>query len=216
MLVLPHLLSARKVTAVHFQVEPCMRQDVHEFDQCDFVHPGEKARRRDPRIYHYQAISCPDYRKGVCKRGDACPYAHGVFELWMHPSKFRSHLCNAGANCKRPRCFFAHSIEELRVPFAPSLTTNKQALQPAMQCMVKPALPVHPINTPLDALMQTSNNNNNLIPSGMWHQELSDRGSPLTPNDLLGWGLLQPPPVPDLSAQLQDVLMQLLAMRASG
>ena len=179
------------------------------------MHPGEKARRRDPRIYNYQAISCPDYRKGVCKRGDACPYSHGVFELWMHPSKFRSHLCNAGANCKRPRCFFAHSIEELRTPTAPSsLTINKQAVHPAMQRFS--TLPSPPIGSPLDALTQSSNSSS-LLSSTMWRPELSSLGSPMTPNQLLGWNTPQQPlAAPDLSAQLQDVLLQLIAMRSSS
>ncbi len=61
-------------------------------------------------------IPCPDYRKGVCKRGDPCPWAHGVFECWLHPLKFRTLLCRDGAACHRRMCFFAHSTDELRAP----------------------------------------------------------------------------------------------------
>jgi len=25
--------------------------------------------------------------QGTCKRGDVCPFAHGVFESWLHPGK---------------------------------------------------------------------------------------------------------------------------------
>jgi hypothetical protein len=52
----------------------------------------------------------------TCPRGDTCPYAHNVFECWLHPSRYRTPLCNDGINCKRTVCFFAHTLEELRVP----------------------------------------------------------------------------------------------------
>lgn len=45
-----------------------------------------------------------------------CPYSHGVFECWLHPSRFHTQLCKDGANCQRPVCFFAHSLPELRAP----------------------------------------------------------------------------------------------------
>lgn len=54
--------------------------------------------------------------QGFCIRGDSCPYAHGVFECWLHPSRYRSQLCKDGVNCHRPVCFFAHSLPELRAP----------------------------------------------------------------------------------------------------
>lgn len=51
-----------------------------------------------------------------CTRGDACPYAHNVFEYWLHPTRYRTQLCNDGEKCSRKICFFAHTLEELRVP----------------------------------------------------------------------------------------------------
>lgn len=115
---------------------------------------------------------------GLCVRGDRCPYAHNVFEYWLHPTRhgsspipvnprqilharhvhsspslpmaqiscpphseplrcfrrifgkvcnallmvrrvprrYRSQLCNDGPKCRRKVCFFAHTIDELRVP----------------------------------------------------------------------------------------------------
>jgi hypothetical protein len=50
-----------------------------------------------------------------CPFGTACKYAHGHFELWLHPGRFRTKLCSLGGNCRRPVCFFAHSEAELRV-----------------------------------------------------------------------------------------------------
>jgi hypothetical protein len=52
----------------------------------------------------------------ACVRGDACPYAHNVFEYWLHPTRYRTQLCNDGEKCARKICFFAHSLEELRTP----------------------------------------------------------------------------------------------------
>lgn len=39
--------------------------------------------------------------QGSCKDGDTCPYAHGVFEVWLHPSRFRTELCKDGTSCTR-------------------------------------------------------------------------------------------------------------------
>ena len=40
--------------------------------------------------------------------------SHGVFETWLHPSRYRTKLCNDGLNCSRRVCFFAHNLLELR------------------------------------------------------------------------------------------------------
>ncbi|XP_057506699.1 zinc finger CCCH domain-containing protein 30-like [Actinidia eriantha] len=97
-----------------FKVRPCSRAYSHDWTECPFVHPGENARRRDPRKYHYSCVPCPDFRKGACRRGDMCEYAHGVFECWLHPAQYRTRLCKDGTNCNRRVCFFAHAPEELR------------------------------------------------------------------------------------------------------
>ena len=55
-------------------------------------------------------------QEGSCAFGDHCPYAHNVFEYWLHPTRYRTQLCNDGSNCRRKICFFAHSLDELRVP----------------------------------------------------------------------------------------------------
>ncbi|XP_040994590.1 zinc finger CCCH domain-containing protein 30-like [Juglans microcarpa x Juglans regia] len=97
-----------------FKVRPCSRAYSHDWTECPFVHPGENARRRDPRKYHYSCVPCPDFRKGACRRADMCEYAHGVFECWLHPAQYRTRLCKDGTSCNRRVCFFAHTAEELR------------------------------------------------------------------------------------------------------
>ncbi|KAM7262612.1 hypothetical protein ACFE04_000295 [Oxalis oulophora] len=97
-----------------FKVRPCSRAYSHDWTECPFVHPGENARRRDPRKFHYSCVPCPDFRKGACRRGDMCEYAHGVFECWLHPAQYRTRLCKDGTSCNRRVCFFAHLPEELR------------------------------------------------------------------------------------------------------
>ncbi|OAY44798.1 zinc finger CCCH domain-containing protein 30 [Manihot esculenta] len=97
-----------------FKVRPCSRAYSHDWTECPFVHPGENARRRDPRKFHYSCVPCPDFRKGACRRGDMCEYAHGVFECWLHPAQYRTRLCKDGTSCNRRVCFFAHTPEELR------------------------------------------------------------------------------------------------------
>ena len=38
---------------------------------------------------------CVGAQSASCRRGDQCPFSHGVFESWLHPSRYRtqaSHL----------------------------------------------------------------------------------------------------------------------------
>ncbi|KAK2968221.1 hypothetical protein RJ640_027353 [Escallonia rubra] len=98
-----------------FKVKKCARARSHDWTDCPYMHPGEKARRRDPRRYNYSGTACPDFRKGNCKKGDGCEYAHGVFECWLHPSRYRTQPCKDGVSCRRRVCFFAHTPEQLRV-----------------------------------------------------------------------------------------------------
>ena len=101
-----------------FKVKPCSRAYSHDWTECPFVHPGENARRRDPRKYHYSCVPCPEFRKGSCSKGDACEYAHGIFECWLHPAQYRTRLCKDEDTCTRRVCFFAHKAEELRPLYA--------------------------------------------------------------------------------------------------
>ncbi|XVF40717.1 hypothetical protein PTKIN_Ptkin01aG0137200 [Pterospermum kingtungense] len=101
-----------------FKVKPCSRAYSHDWTDCPFVHPGENARRRDPRKYPYNCVPCPEFRKGACPKGDACEYAHGVFESWLHPAQYRTRLCKDETGCTRKVCFFAHKPEELRPVYA--------------------------------------------------------------------------------------------------
>ncbi|KAK6145513.1 hypothetical protein DH2020_022333 [Rehmannia glutinosa] len=92
-----------------FKVKPCSRAYSHDWTECPFVHPGENARRRDPRKYHYTCVPCPEFKKGSCAKGDSCEYAHGVFESWLHPAQYRTRLCKDETGCSRKVCFFAQT-----------------------------------------------------------------------------------------------------------
>ncbi|GAU27702.1 hypothetical protein TSUD_126480 [Trifolium subterraneum] len=101
-----------------FKVKPCSRAYSHDWTECPFAHPGENARRRDPRKYHYTCVPCPEFRKGSCSKDDGCEYAHGIFESWLHPAQYRTRLCKDETKCTRRVCFFAHKPEELRPVYA--------------------------------------------------------------------------------------------------
>ncbi|RWW04310.1 hypothetical protein BHE74_00024470 [Ensete ventricosum] len=99
-----------------FKVRPCPRGRSHDWTECPFLHPGEKARRRDPRRFHYSSTPCPDFRqRGECCCGDACQLSHGIFETWLHPARYRTRTCKDGIACRRRVCFFAHCPEQLRI-----------------------------------------------------------------------------------------------------
>lgn len=112
-----------------FKVRKCMRGRSHDWTECPFAHPGEKARRRDPRRFHYSGMACPDFRRGTCRRGDSCELSHGVFECWLHPARYRTQLCKDNKSCKRRVCFFAHSPSQLRYVSPDPVPNNGFALK---------------------------------------------------------------------------------------
>ena len=61
-----HLNPPRKVL-------PCSKRFCHDWTVCPYAHPGEKAKRRDPRLFSYTGIACPDMKKV----GLACPWTLG-------------------------------------------------------------------------------------------------------------------------------------------
>ncbi len=84
-----------------------------DWDMCPFAHAGEVVTRRPPQT-HLPKL-CPKARR-ACRKGRACPYAHNVFEHWLHPSRFKTEICQHAAACTRPMCFFAHYPDEVRAP----------------------------------------------------------------------------------------------------
>ena len=63
-----------------------------------------------------RSLHPPSLQTGACRRADACPFSHGVFECWLHPTRYKTQLCTDGAACRRRVCFFAHAESELRRP----------------------------------------------------------------------------------------------------
>jgi hypothetical protein len=97
-------------------------------------------------------------------QGNQCPYAHGVYERNLHPSKYRTQLCMEGDRCARRVCFFAHSHAQLRMPVGawsleeavrraplprtpllkplkPYRATAARACRPALQAAARACLP---------------------------------------------------------------------------
>ncbi|KAJ7568702.1 hypothetical protein O6H91_01G044600 [Diphasiastrum complanatum] len=109
------LYASDEFRMFEFKVRRCMRGRSHDWTECPFAHPGEKASRRDPCRFRYSGAACPDFKKGNCKKGEACEFSHGVFETWLHPARYRTQPCKDGRNCTRKTCFFAHNIDELRL-----------------------------------------------------------------------------------------------------
>ncbi|XP_015161971.1 zinc finger CCCH domain-containing protein 2-like [Solanum tuberosum] len=111
----PDLYESDNFRMYVYKVQKCSKLYSHDWTSCPFTHQGEKARRRDPRKYNYLPIPCPGYKFASCIKGDNCELCHGVFEYWLHPAKYRTNPCQAGTSCNRPVCFFAHTLNELRL-----------------------------------------------------------------------------------------------------
>jgi hypothetical protein len=56
-------LGSNGLCAVLPQIQPCAKRFVHDWVTCPFSHPGEKAKRRDPRYFVYTGIACPSMKK---------------------------------------------------------------------------------------------------------------------------------------------------------
>ncbi|KFK40348.1 hypothetical protein AALP_AA3G362300 [Arabis alpina] len=132
-----------------FKVRRCARGRSHDWTECPYAHPGEKARRRDPRKFHYSGVACPEFRKGGCKRGDGCEFSHGVFECWLHPARYRTQPCKDGGGCRRRVCFFAHSPDQLRVlPInqSPDRVDSFEGLRRGFQFSISPTSGSPPVS----------------------------------------------------------------------
>ncbi|CAN4110375.1 unnamed protein product [Withania somnifera] len=154
-----------------FKVRPCSRAYSHDWTECPFVHPGENARRRDPRKYHYSCVPCPEFRKGACRRGDMCEYAHGVFECWLHPAQYRTRLCKDGTGCAR-RLRPLYVSTGSAVPSPRSATSAASVMDMAAALNLYPGSPSsHPVMSPSafnQPMSPTANGMSHL--SGPWPQ----------------------------------------------
>ncbi|CAH8265396.1 unnamed protein product [Arabidopsis lyrata] len=184
-----------------FKVKPCSRAYSHDWTECPFVHPGENARRRDPRKYPYTCVPCPEFRKGSCPKGDSCEYAHGVFESWLHPAQYRTRLCKDETGCARRVCFFAHRLDELRPVNASTgsamVSPRSSNQSPEMPVMSPLTLGSSPMNSPMTNGVPLSPRN-----GGLWQNRVNSLTPP--PLQLNGSRLKS-----TLSARDMDMEMEL-------
>ena len=66
----PPKLNINNITCfLYAQVSPCTKKYVHEWTECPFAHPSEKAHRRPPTCH--TGIACPEMKR-VCLRALCC------------------------------------------------------------------------------------------------------------------------------------------------
>jgi hypothetical protein len=113
------------------------------------VHPGENARRRDPRRYSYSCMPCSEFHKGgSCRKGDGCEYVHGVY---------RTRLCKDKVGCACRICFFCYRRDEL-------LAVNPSIFSVGMM------QPVSPRSSPPNGM-----DNMGMLNSGAWPSSPASR-----------------------------------------
>ncbi|GKB16469.1 hypothetical protein Tco_0850392 [Tanacetum coccineum] len=98
-----NMFSSDHFRMYEFKIRRCSRGRSHDWTDCPFAHPGEKARRRDPRKVGYSGNPCPEFRKGACSKGPR----YSFLKL--------TQPCKDGVHCRRRICFFAHTPDQLRV-----------------------------------------------------------------------------------------------------
>ncbi|KAG5386199.1 hypothetical protein IGI04_037669, partial [Brassica rapa subsp. trilocularis] len=186
-----------------FKVKPCSRAYSHDWTECAFVHPGENARRRDPRKYPYTCVPCPEFRKGSCPKGDSCEYAHGVFESWLHPAQYKTRLCKDETGCARKVCFFAHKREEMRPVNASTGSAVSQSPLEMMPGLYSSGVATRPVS-PMSSSVGSSPRN-----GGSWQNRVNSLSPPAL--HLNGGSRLKS----TLSARDMDMEME-LEMRLRG
>ncbi|KAJ1430345.1 hypothetical protein SESBI_07836 [Sesbania bispinosa] len=87
-----HPFSTDQFRMFEFKVRNCQRGRSHDWTECPYAHPGEKARRRDPRNTTIPATPALSFAKETARK-----------------------LCKDGTACRRRVCFFAHTAEQLRL-----------------------------------------------------------------------------------------------------
>ncbi|KAF3324722.1 zinc finger CCCH domain-containing protein 54 [Carex littledalei] len=98
-----------------FKVKRCLDRRAHNWGYCPYVHQGERIQRRDPCKFQYKRQMCHESQDiTMCRLGNRCKYSHGLYEYWLHPTRYRTRMCNMGLACRRRVCFFAHSLQQLR------------------------------------------------------------------------------------------------------
>lgn len=110
-----------------YKCKPCPKQN-----QCrnKVLCPGyhrDKERRRDPKIYKYDTMPCPNVRSmargwglpSQCPNGDECVHTHTLLETMHHPLLYKKNLCTnfiEGNQCEwGVYCSHAHGIEDQNV-----------------------------------------------------------------------------------------------------
>lgn len=114
-----------------YKIQQCPHKNPHNWGNCPFVHPGETAKRRDLVRFTYSSKPCPNFsEKKQCEDGDQCRFAHGLFESFLHPTRYKTQLCHSGTSYNRRVCFFAHTAEEKRlaIPSPPSANSTVAAI----------------------------------------------------------------------------------------
>ena len=97
-----------------FKVRRCSRTRAHAATECPYTHPGEKARRRDPRRFHYSGSACPDFRKGSASQGTRASWRTACSSAGCTQAD-TAQLCKDGA--LRPKgVLLAHAPNQLRPP----------------------------------------------------------------------------------------------------
>ncbi len=64
------------------------------------------------------ALCC--LQNGCCRRADACPFAHGIFECWMHPSRYRTQVRTTQS---APRARAASCLSGQRLHCCPTVSS---------------------------------------------------------------------------------------------
>jgi hypothetical protein len=113
----------RVIASLATQVLPCTKRYCHAWALCPFAHQGEKARRRDVRVYQYAGIACPDMKKVrtiatgtelfCCAAYHSCACASVSACVGDCAAQFTNTRCNSLQNFYCPRgdlCSYAHNV----------------------------------------------------------------------------------------------------------
>ncbi|EGR32430.1 zinc finger ccch type domain protein, partial [Ichthyophthirius multifiliis] len=110
-----------------FKTTQCQKKEPHDKKKCSFYHSHED-QRRCPLKYSYSINQCKNREK--CEYKSTCLQVHNKVEQLYHPLRYRTKFCKSLKYgtlqlCEYGQyCSFAHSEQELVIPFIEKLPKN--------------------------------------------------------------------------------------------
>ncbi|GAA0162112.1 hypothetical protein LIER_18279 [Lithospermum erythrorhizon] len=114
----PMMIDYNETMMNVYKIKRCPNEEPHDLARCLYTHIGD-IYRRDHSLYYPEYCTSKLNHNSVCIMGDRCRFAHGPYEYFYHPGRYRTEYCNFGVDCNTIGCPFVHNSSQFRRPHVP-------------------------------------------------------------------------------------------------